>query len=1059
MVGLFTTLFATGLNTIQAQNTWTQRTDFGGGTRTAATGFNIGNKGYVGLGGRNGVSRKDFWEYDPGANTWTQKANFGGGPRAFATGFSIGEKGYIGIGISSLGYCGDFWEYDPVSNIWSQKADFGGGPRDIATGFSIGNKGYIGTGGAYGDSKDDFWEFDPSTNTWTQKADFGGGIRTTAIGFAINSKGYIGTGNNFGVLQNDFWEYDPTTNTWSQKADFAGVARSEAVGFSIADKGYIGTGLNSNVHYNDFWEYDPIANTWTQKTNFGGIGRFEDIGFSIGSKGYIGTGWDQAELKDFWEYSPDISNICDSCPLPQSVYISDITTSTAIVHWTGNSCAYSYKVRKRPLGTYNWIKSSVNAPATSKKIVNNIPNTTYEVQVQTYCDSLRTDSSGYTASVYFNSSGAQNTWTQKADFGGIARSYAAGFSIGSKGYVGTGSSNNPYTVYSDFWKYDPATDVWTQVADFGGTARDWAVGFSIGSKGYVGTGGNTYQQHIGTNDFWEYDPSANTWTQKAPVGGVARFAATGFSIGGKGYIGTGTDGYSYENDFWEFDPIANSWTKKGDILGTARFGAVGFSIGSKGYIGTGDHGVAKNDFWEYDPATDGWTQKADFGGTARSIAVGFSIGSKGYIGTGYNFDGSYHYYNDLWEYDPSGNTWTQRANFGGAARLGATGISVGNKGYIGTGSVVNGSYYNDFWEYTPVCNGLTVYADADGDGYGNASTSISAGDCIAPNGYAYNNTDCNDGNASIHPGAVDICNSIDDNCNGVIDESCGNTITTNAVSGSPFCPEEIINVSFTSTGTFVSGNVYTAQLSNYKGNFNTPTATDTFINTANSGTLTLSIPSKPKAGTKYRVRVISSIPAVTGTNNGSNLQVLTCAKVTALSVSSVSSASATLNWTGVSCTNKYKIQYRVQGTTHWTSVYSTTNSYTITGLTANTIYEYRIETYCSESGSANSGYTAIQTFTTTMRIGSGFAATKQMMNIYPNPAENGATIQFTLIQRSRVYIGVYELSGKAIVILLNDDMEQGEHSVLINTNQFSKGIYMVKMISDSGIENQKLIVQ
>ena len=33
-----------------------------------------------------------------------------------------------------------------------------------------------------------------------------------------------------------------------------------------------------------------------------------------------------------------------------------------------------------------------------------------------------------------------------------------------------------------------AADTWTQKADFGGTARDSAVGFSIGSKGYIGTG-------------------------------------------------------------------------------------------------------------------------------------------------------------------------------------------------------------------------------------------------------------------------------------------------------------------------------------------------------------------------------------------------------------------------------------------------------------------------------------------------------------------------------------------------------------------------------------------
>src|SRR6185503_18531721 len=69
---------------------------------------------------------------------------------------------------------------------------------------------------------------------------------------------------------------------------------------------------------------------------------------------------------------------------------------------------------------------------------------------------------------------AQDTWTQKADFGGTGRAYAVGFSIGSKGYIGTGSSNG-----KDFWEYDPATDTWTQKADFGGTYRSFAAGFSI----------------------------------------------------------------------------------------------------------------------------------------------------------------------------------------------------------------------------------------------------------------------------------------------------------------------------------------------------------------------------------------------------------------------------------------------------------------------------------------------------------------------------------------------------------------------------------------------------
>ena len=158
--------------------------------------------------------------------------------------------------------------------------------------------------------------------------------------------------------------------------------------------------------------------------------------------------------------------------------------------------------------------------------------------------------------------------------------------------------------------------------------------------------------HVEKKDFWEYDPVANTWAQKADFGGSERYAAVGFSMGSNGYIGTGVYGIfsslSYYKDFWEYNPDANTWIQKADFGGLERYAAVGFSIGSKGYIGTGfGYGGTSDDFWEYDPVTNTWAQKVNFGGTARDFAVGFSIGNKGYIGTGW--DGSYK--KDFWEYD------------------------------------------------------------------------------------------------------------------------------------------------------------------------------------------------------------------------------------------------------------------------------------------------------------------------------------------------------------------------------------------------------------------------
>ena len=55
------------------------------------------------------------------------------------------------------------------------------------------------------------------------------------------------------------------------------------------------------------------------------------------------------------------------------------------------------------------------------------------------------------------------------------------------------------------------------------------------------------------------------WTQKAAFPGTSRHLAVAMAVDGKGYFGTGYDGTDRLNDFWEYDPVANSWTQKADL--------------------------------------------------------------------------------------------------------------------------------------------------------------------------------------------------------------------------------------------------------------------------------------------------------------------------------------------------------------------------------------------------------------------------------------------------------------------------------------------------------------
>lgn len=66
----------------------------------------------------------------------------------------------------------------------------------------------------------------------------------------------------------------------------------------------------------------------------------------------------------------------------------------------------------------------------------------------------------------------------------------------------------------------------------------------------------------------------------------------------------------------------------------------------------------------------------------------------------------------------------------------------------------------------------TWYADDDADGYGDETDTTTG--CDAPGGFIADNTDCDDANVLVNPGVEeDGGNEVDENCDGVVDETCG----------------------------------------------------------------------------------------------------------------------------------------------------------------------------------------------------------------------------------------------------------------------------------------------
>lgn len=82
-----------------------------------------------------------------------------------------------------------------------------------------------------------------------------------------------------------------------------------------------------------------------------------------------------------------------------------------------------------------------------------------------------------------------------------------------------------------------------------------------------------------------------------------------------------------------------------------------------------------------------------------------------------------------------------------------------------------------------------------------------------------------------------------------------------------YCAGRTYTLPYTITGTFSSGNIFTAQLSNASGSFATPVDIGSFYSTSNG---TITIPPSTPYGTHYRIRILSTLPPLITTIPSSN---------------------------------------------------------------------------------------------------------------------------------------------------------------------------------------------
>jgi N-acetylneuraminic acid mutarotase len=275
--------------------------------------------------------------------------------------------------------------------------------------------------------------------------------------------------------------------TWTSQANLPS-GRHHPITFSLNGKGYAVTGTSSsNVPTSDFYDYDPVTNTWGTLPSFPGLSRSFGIGTVADSIAYIGFGATTTQyLNDMWSFDASDSSWTQlaSCPGVGRRHPAMIAIGDKIYVGLGDGASGDLR---------DWWMYTIST----------------------------------------------NTWSQTANFLGVGRHHPFMFNAGGEVFAGLGHSGR--NVYRDWYKLDTITNTWSIMSVFPGQARVAGTQFSANGYGYVLSGDGSNHSYMLTGEFWQYDPSLDSWTQLTAHPGRSKWAPGSFIINNEVYFFGGLD--------------------------------------------------------------------------------------------------------------------------------------------------------------------------------------------------------------------------------------------------------------------------------------------------------------------------------------------------------------------------------------------------------------------------------------------------------------------------------------------------------------------------------------
>jgi len=120
----------------------------------------------------------------------------------------------------------------------------------------------------------------------------------------------------------------------------------------------------------------------------------------------------------------------------------------------------------------------------------------------------------------------------------------------------------------------------------------------------------------------------------------------------------------------------------------------------------------------------------------------------------------------------------------------------------------------------------------------------------------------------------------------------------------------------------------------------------------------------------------------------------------------------------------------------------------ISGINA-TAFEYRLKQV---------DFDGSYSFSEVIRVDNIAPAEFSLEQNYPNPFNPSTEIKFSIPQTTNITLRVFDIMGREVVTLIDEQMEAGKHSIVFNAANLSSGVYYYTIITENFIQTNKMIL-